>query len=104
MSAQNQTLNGEEEPNKPIAKLIKSGSQVLGKFRTRVNMSKREMLQQLNEKKAQMSGLVEAAHATRPTSNERSSTKKGKPFAGNHELASLSIGKDNEATAQQLYT
>jgi len=34
------------------------------------------MLKQLNEKKEKMSQLVEAAHATRPTSNERSSTKK----------------------------
>lgn len=83
MTLSQAAMNGEEEPNKPIAKLIKSGSQVLGKFRTRVNMSKREMLQQLNEKKAQMSAMVEAAHATRPTSNERSSTKKGKVFIGN---------------------
>ena len=46
-----------------------------------------------------MLAMVEAAHATRPVSNERSSTKKGKPFSGNKELVSLSIGKESEAHA-----
>lgn len=45
--------------DKPIQKLIKSGSGVLGKPRSR--LTRKEMLQQLNEKKAKMSQLVEAA-------------------------------------------
>lgn len=76
-------MAGEEEPNKPIAKLIKSGSQVLGKHRVRPNMSRREMLQHLNANRTEMSAMLESAQATRPTSNERSSTKKGKVFMGN---------------------
>lgn len=54
--------------------MIKSGSQVLGKCRSRFNLSRREMLKQLNDKKEKMSHMVEAAHATRPISNERDST------------------------------
>ena len=38
------------------------------------------MLKQLNEQKDKMSAMVEAAHATRPTSNERSSNKKNLAF------------------------
>ena len=56
--------------------MIKSGSQVLGKPRPRVNMSRREMLTRLNDQKEQMSAMFEAAHATRTTSNEKSSNKK----------------------------
>lgn len=56
--------------------MIKSNSTVLGKTRPRVNITRREMLKQLNEQKDKMSAMVEAAHATRPTSNERSSNKK----------------------------
>lgn len=41
----------DDEPNKPIQKMIKSGSQVLGKARPRVNMSRREMMKQLNDQK-----------------------------------------------------
>ena len=66
----------DDEPNKPIQKMIKSGSQVLGKPRPRVNMSRREMLTRLNDQKEQMSAMFEAAHATRTTSNEKSSNKK----------------------------
>ena len=40
---------------KPIQKMIKSGSQVLGKCRSRLNISRKEMLKQLNEKKDKMS-------------------------------------------------
>jgi hypothetical protein len=57
--------------------MIKSGSQVLGKARQRPKMTRSQMLKDLNEKKDKMSQLVEAAHATRCTSNEKtSSTKK----------------------------
>ena len=66
----------DDEPNKPIQKMIKSGSQVLGKARPRVNMSRKEMMKQLNDQKEQMSAMFEAAHATRTTSNEKSSNKK----------------------------
>lgn len=54
--------------------MIKSGSQVLGKARPRVNMSRREMMKQLNDQKEQMSAMFEAAHASR--SNEKGSTNK----------------------------
>lgn len=57
--------------------MIKSGSQVLGKARQRPKMTRSQMLKDLNEKKDKMSQLVEAAHAARCTSNEKtSSTKK----------------------------
>ena len=74
--AVNHVLHTDDEPNKPIQKMIKSGSQVLGKPRPRVNMSRREMVKHLNDQKEQMSAMIEAAHVTRTTSNERSSQKK----------------------------
>jgi len=61
---------------KPIQKMIKSGSQVLGKCRSRINLQRKEMNKILNDKKDQISQLVEAAQA-RCTSNEKTtSTKK----------------------------
>lgn len=77
MAAQGQSHAASMLDGKPIQKMIKSGSQVLGKCRSRLNISRKEMLKQLNDKKDKMSQLVEAAHATRCTSNEKStSTKK----------------------------
>ena len=70
--------NSSEKEDK---KLIKSGSQVLGKARQRPKMTRGQMLKDLNDKKDKMSQLVEAAHATRCVSNEKgSSTKKGHSF------------------------
>lgn len=48
-----------QDPNKPGQKMIKSGSGVLGKPRTRIDISRREMLKKLNEKNDQISDLVE---------------------------------------------
>jgi hypothetical protein len=57
--------------------MIKSGSQVLGKARQRPQMTRSQMLKNLNQKNDKISHLVEAAHATRCMSNEKtSSTKK----------------------------
>lgn len=39
--------------------MIKSGSGVLGKPRTRIDISRKEMLKKLNEKNDQISDLVE---------------------------------------------
>lgn len=77
-AAQGQPHAAQLLDGKPIQKMIKSGSQVLGKCRSRLNISRKEMLKQLNDKKDKMSQLVEAAqHATRCTSNEKTtSTKK----------------------------
>jgi len=80
-----------QDPNKPIQKMIKSGSQVLGKCRSRLNLSRKEMLKKLNDKNDKISHMVEAAHATRPTSNERSSTKKPTPT---EIVSNLSLSKD----------
>lgn len=73
---QGQQVQGPD--GKPIQKMIKSGSQVLGKTRPRLNITRKEMLKQLNDKGEKMSELVKAAqHATRCTSNEKTtSTKK----------------------------
>ena len=71
--------------------MIKSGSQVLGKCRSRLNLSRKEMLKKLNDKNDKISHMVEAAQATRPTSNERSSTKKPNP---SEIVSNLSISKD----------
>jgi hypothetical protein len=55
----------------------KNNSQVFGKARQRPKVTRGQMLKDLNDKKDKMSQLVEAAHATRCTSNEKgSSTKK----------------------------
>lgn len=57
--------------------MIKSGSQVLGKARQRPQMTRSQMLKNLNSKNDKISHFVEAAHATRCVSNEKtSSTKK----------------------------
>ena len=68
---------GEQDgEGKPIQKMIKSGSQVLGKCRSRIKLQRKEMNKILNDKKDQISQLVEAAQA-RCTSNEKTtSTKK----------------------------
>lgn len=50
-----------QDPNKPIQKMIKSGSQVLGKCRSRLNLSRKEMLKKLNDKNDKISHMVEAA-------------------------------------------
>lgn len=74
---QNYQTQEHEEGKNPIKQMIKSGSQVLGKARQRPKMTRSQMLKDLNDKKEKMSGLVEAAHATRCVSNEKtSSTKK----------------------------
>lgn len=91
-SSQNQTVQnyasmpgatgGEQHPefssNDEAAKLLKkNNSQVFGKARQRPKVTRGQMLKDLNDKKDKMSQLVEAAHATRCTSNEKgSSTKK----------------------------
>mmetsp|Transcript_14372 Transcript_14372/g.24472 ORF Transcript_14372/g.24472 Transcript_14372/m.24472 type:complete len:293 (-) Transcript_14372:35-913(-) len=79
LQSQTQGILGPNQ-TKPIQKMIKSGSQVLGKVRPRQNFSRKEMLRQLNDKKDKMSQLVEAAHGTKGTSNEKyektTSTKK----------------------------
>ena len=90
-----------QDPNKPIQKMIKSGSQVLGKCRSRLNLSRKEMLKKLNDKNDKISHMVEAAHATRPTSNERSSTKKPNPT---EIVSNLSLSKDLDYHRQQLFT
>lgn len=90
-----------QDPNKPIQKMIKSGSQVLGKCRSRLNLSRKEMLKKLNDKNNKISHMVEAAHATRPTSNERSSTKKPNPT---EIVSNLSLSKDLDYHRQQLFT
>ena len=73
----NNTEYSEGPDCRSIQKLIKNGSQVLGKARQRPKVTRGQMLKDLNEKKDKMSSLVEAAHATRCTSNEKqSSTKK----------------------------
>jgi len=90
-----------QDPNKPIQKMIKSGSQVLGKCRSRLNLSRKEMLKKLNDKNDKISHMVEAAHATRPTSNERSSTKKP---THTDIVSNLSISKDLDFHRQQLFT
>ena len=90
-----------QDPNKPIQKMIKSGSQVLGKCRSRLNLSRKEMLKKLNDKNDKISHMVEAAQATRPTSNERSSTKKPNP---SEIVSNLSISKDLDQYRQQLFT
>ena len=81
--------------------MIKSGSQVLGKCRSRLNLSRREMLKQLNEKKEKMSHMVEAAHATRPTSNERNSTTKPQQNEITINSNDLSNDKDYENNIRQ---
>ena len=81
--------------------MIKSGSQVLGKCRSRLNLSRKEMLKKLNDKNDKISHMVEAAHATRPTSNERSSTKKPNPT---EIVSNLSLSKDLDYHRQQLFT
>ena len=47
--------NFESQDGKPIQKLIKSGSQVLGKARQRPKMTRSQMLKDLNDKKEKMS-------------------------------------------------
>ena len=59
------------------------------------------MLKKLNDKNDKISHMVEAAQATRPTSNERSSTKKPNP---SEIVSNLSISKDLDQYRQQLFT
>ena len=54
--------------------MIKSGSQVLGKQRSRFNLTRKEMLKKLNEQRDETAQFIEA---TKGASNEKSSTKKG---------------------------
>ena len=63
-----------QETGKPIQKLIKSGSQVLGKQRSRPNLTRKEILKQMTDKNNNIQTFVNAANANalRCMSNEKS--------------------------------
>lgn len=74
-------MQASQEGDKPIQKMIKSGSQVLGKCRQRPNITRTQFVKDLNDKMEKNSQYVEQNHQMRVSSNEKtSSTKKSQDF------------------------
>lgn len=81
--------------------MIKSGSQVLGKQRSRLNISNKQIFHKLNDNQEKISMLVEAAHATRCTSNEKNTSTKKKNQANHSEI--INNFNSSQFDIQQLF-